>query len=70
MESSDSHMVKGAGVTTNKFLDVMLTASYEGIGFDLYNCNARFAATGCSADIVKNRFAPPLGPTSQVIDRL
>ena len=70
MEPSDDHLESRGDITKNKYVDLVISGNYDSVEFDVYNCNEIFALTGENAMIRKNRFCPPIGSPTKIIDRL
>ena len=69
MDPCDDMMRCADGVTTNKFLDLIVKADYNSISFDIHHCNSGFAITGGYRQFGKNRFCPPIGHPSKIIGK-
>ena len=54
----------------NKFMDTDLCADFHHIDFDLHKVNLQFVITGDVEHKQENRFAPPIGTTKYIADRL
>ena len=70
MEPSDDHLESCGGITKNKYVDLVISGDYDSVQFDVFNCNEIFALTGEYAMIRKNRFCPPIGSPTRIVDRL
>ena len=72
-EHNDDHLIHhqlledSKPATSNKFLDMYVTITFDSIHFDIYHLNRQFVFESDPMQIKKHRFAPPLGtPASQV----
>ena len=69
-ETDEKYYRVSAGCVSNKFLDMIITITFDDIQFSLFLPNLQFFKDGCVDSLSKIRFPPAVGRTDEITRRL